>query len=115
MVLNGLEKRLHLRRLIDDVVREEEAAGVEARVHAVEEASGWQRRVHDVEEAFVVRLPRVEEHQIEGALKLWNLLERVSVNDAHDIRQSRLLNVCGGFLCALALGLHRDERRTRLT
>src|SRR5215510_9971321 len=102
MVLNGLEKRLHLRRLVDDVVREEEAARIEP-------------RVHDVEEAFVVRLPRVEEHQIEGALKLWNLLERVAVNDAHDIGQSRLLNVGGRFLCALRIVLNRDYVSPRFT
>src|SRR5689334_17853220 len=96
MALDGLEKRLHLRRLVDDVMSEEEAAGIEP-------------RVNDVEEPFVVRLPRVEEHQIECSPKLWNLLERVAVNDAHDIRQSRLLDIVGCFFCALRIVLNRDD------
>src|SRR4029453_18765772 len=102
MVLNSFEKRLHLRRLVDNVVGEEEATRVEP-------------RVDDVEEAFVVRLPRVEEHQIEAALKLWNLLERVAVNDAHDVCQSCLLNVCSRFLCALRIVLNRDYVPPRFT
>src|SRR5262245_49183054 len=96
MVLNGLEKRLHFRCLVHHVMGEEEAAGVEP-------------RIHDVEESFVVRLPRVEEHEIEGALKLWNLLERVAMYDAHDIGQSGFLDVRGRFLGALRIVLNGDD------
>src|SRR5215510_6464557 len=102
MVLNGLEKRLHLRRFVDNVVGEENAARVEP----------W---VDDVEEPFVVWLPRVEEDEIERALQLGNLLERVAMNDAHHIRQSRLLDVCGCFLRALRIVLDRDDAPPRLT
>src|SRR5262245_35420343 len=102
MILDGLEKRLHLRRLVDDVMGKEEPARIEP-------------RVDDVEESFVVRLPRVEEHEIERALKLWDLLERITVNDAHDVGQPRLLNVGGRFFRALRIVLNGDHVSPRFT
>ena len=62
-----VEKISHLIPLVHDVVREEEPALVEP-------------RIHHVEEALVVLLPGVEEHEVERAGELRDLLERVAAS-----------------------------------
>ena len=57
---DGAEEVGHLVFLVDDVVREEQAAGGDA-------------REDEVEEFLVVRLPRVEEDEVEGAGQLRDL------------------------------------------
>ena len=65
LFLDRVEEIPHLAALVHDVVREEQAALV-------------QPRIHHVEESLVVLLPRVEEDEIERARHLRDLLERVA-------------------------------------
>src|SRR5215203_4360064 len=82
---------LHLVAFIDDVVREEQA-------------TLGQARVHEIEELLVVRLPRVEEHEVNRPLQLRNLLERIPAHHGDHVVQARAADIC---LCFP--GPHRVE------
>src|SRR6185436_8255350 len=102
MRLHRGEERLHLALLVDDVVCGEEAAGV-------------QPRVDHIEELLVVRLPRIEEDEIESAWQLGNLLERVAMNHLHDVGQAGKTDVVYRFLRALRVVLDRHNASARFS
>ncbi len=76
----AVRKSLHLALLVHDVVGEEQPAGVDA-------------REHHVEELLVVRLPGVQEHEVERALELRDFLERVACDDRDDVGEAGALDV----------------------
>src|SRR5438876_1679350 len=79
-----------------------------------EDAARVETRIYQVEEAFVIGLPRVEKYEIECPVQLRDLRERVTMNHAHDIGESRLLDVCRRFLRSLRVVLDRDDVAVRL-
>ena len=78
--LDGLQEVGHLALLVHHVVREEQAAW-------------FQAREDHVQELLVVALPRIQEHEVELALQLRNLLERVAAHDGDDVGQASLADV----------------------
>ena len=87
IILDRGEEIAHLVLLVDDVVREEEAARDEA-------------REHQIEEPFVVAFPGVDEHEIERPVELRDLLERVARHDRDDVGEAGGPDVGGGDLRA---------------
>ena len=83
--LDRVQEVSHLAALVHDVVREEQAALVEP-------------RIDQVEESLVVLLPRVEEDEVERALELRDLLERVAGDDLDDVGEPGALDVVGQLL-----------------
>src|SRR5215475_13026185 len=83
-------------------MREEQSARPEA----------WEDHI---EKAFVVAFPGVEEHEVELALELRDLFERVARHDGHDIGETRPAKVLGGHFGAGGIELDRCEMTARLT
>src|SRR5262245_53753695 len=100
MLLHGVEKIPHLAALVDDVVGQEEARTVEA-------------RIDEVEEALVVFLPGVEEDEVESARQLRNRLERIAAHDLDHARQSRALDIRGELTSSRGIVLDGDEAAAR--
>ena len=59
---------------------------------------------------LVVPLPGVEEHEVERAGELRDLLERVAGDHRDDVGEAGAADVVGGFLRARRVVLDRDER-----
>ena len=69
-------------------------------------------REHHLEKLLVVRLPGVKEHQVELALHLRDLLERVTRDHLDDVAEARALDVGRGLLGAHGVVLDGDELAT---
>jgi hypothetical protein len=74
-----------------------------------EETAGVETREDEVEELLVIGLPRIEEHEVERALQLGDLFERVGVHHANDVVQAGLPDVGGRLLRALRVVLDRHH------